>query len=142
MKEEGGQALIELGLLVPVLMLLLVGAVEFGAAAYAAIEVSDAAGAAISYGAQNSITAADTTGIQTAAQNDAPDITLGTTTVSTSCICSNGTASTCLKTDCSTSNIETILTVQTQTTFTPWVHVPGLPSSYTFYGHAVRKVLP
>ena len=140
-RNERGQALIELALSLPILFVILVGGAEFARATYASIEVSDAALAAVQYGAQNSITAGDTTGIQTAASNDAQDITLGTTNVSKACICSNGGASTCMPTDCSSSNIETILTVQTQTTFDPGIHLPGFATTYTLYGQAVQKVL-
>jgi Flp pilus assembly protein TadG len=126
-----------MSLLIPILL----GAVEYARMAYASIEVSNAAMAGVQYGAQDPTTAADTTGIQTAASNDAPDVTLGTTTTSTSCICSNGSASTCLSTDCSTSAIEKILTVKTQATFTPLIHMPGIPRTFTLHGQAVQKVL-
>ena len=140
-KEEKGGALIELALTVPILVLILLGAAEFARVEYAGIEVSNAAMAGVQYGGQDAATAADITGIQTAASNDAPNITLGTTTVSHSCICSDGSASTCLATDCSGSNIETILTVQTQATFDPLIHLPGLPTTYTLQGQAIQKVL-
>jgi len=125
----------------PMLIALLAGAVEFSRMAFAAIEVSNAAMAAVQYGAQDPTTAADTTGIQTAASNDAPDISLGTTTASTSCICSDGSASTCLSTDCSTSAIEKILTVNTQATFTSVIKIPGVPNTFTLHGQAIQKVL-
>jgi Flp pilus assembly protein TadG len=125
----------------PCLTLLLLGAVELGRVAYASTEVSNAARAAVQYGGQSVTMAADTTGIQTAAQVDAPDITLGTTTVSISCICSDGTASTCATTDCSTSHIEKILTVGTQATFDPIVRLPGIPSTFTLHGQAIQEVI-
>jgi len=138
---EHGGALIETALAMPIFLVLLLGAAEFGMASYAAVEVENAAAAGVQYGTQSPAYDADTTGIQTAATNDAPNITLGTTTVSHTCICSNGSASTCLSTDCSTSHMETILKVQTQTTFTPGMKVPGFPSSFTIYGQAVQKVM-
>jgi Flp pilus assembly protein TadG len=140
-REENGQALIETALTLPLLFLLLLGAVEFAMASYASIEVTNAALAGVKYGTQNSGAAGDTTGIQNAAALDAPNITLGTTSSSLSCICSNGSASTCQPTDCSTSNIETILTVQTQATFNPGFNFPGLPTSFTLHGRAVQKVM-
>jgi Flp pilus assembly protein TadG len=140
-KRESGQSLVELALCMPMLIALLAGAVEFSRMAFAAIEVSNAAMAAVQYGAQDPTTAADTTGIQTAASNDAPDISLGTTTASTSCICSDGSASTCLSTDCSTSAIEKILTVNTQATFTSVIKIPGVPNTFTLHGQAIQKVL-
>ena len=141
MKEEDGQSLVELALTMPLLIGLLVGAVEYSRMAFASIEVQNAAMAGVQYGAQDTTTAADTTGIQTAASADAPDITLGPSTVSISCICADGSASTCLSTDCSTSAIEKIVTVQTQATFTPVIHTLGIPSTFTLHGKAVQKVL-
>lgn len=139
--DEKGQALIELALSLPILFVILIGGAEFARATYASIEVSDAALAGVKYGAQSPTAAGDTTGIQTAASNDAQDITLDTTNVSKACVCSNGSASTCSPTDCSGSNIETILTVQTQTTFDPGIHLPGFATTYTLSGQAVQKVL-
>ncbi len=136
-----GQALVELAVTMPLLLVIFVGAFEMGRVAYTSIEVSNAALAGVQYGSQTAATAGDTTGIQTAAQNDAPNVALGTTTASSSCICSDGSASTCLSTDCSTSHIETILTVKTQATFNPGFHLPGLATSYTLHGQAIQKVL-
>lgn len=139
---DTGQALVELALMMVVLVPLLVGAAELGRVAYAAIEVSNAAKAAVQYGAQNHATAADTAGMLTAAQNDAFNLTGLTLTATTACICSNGTASTCLNTDCSTSQIEPILTVKTQATFNPLFQVPGLSlKTFTLHGSATQKVL-
>lgn len=139
--EETGSALTEAALVMPLFLTLLLGAVECGLASYSAVEVQNAALAGVQYGAQSPAYDADTTGIQTAASNDAPNINLGSTTVSHSCICSDGSASTCLSTDCSTSHMETILTVKTQTTFHSGLSVPGLPASFTLYGQAVQKVM-
>jgi Flp pilus assembly protein TadG len=141
LKDRSGQALIETALSVPFLLIILFGIYEFASMTYASIEVTNAALAAVQYGAQDASTAADTTGIQNAAENDAGNLTLTSVTASRSCICSNGSASTCLSTDCSTSNIETILTVKTQATFTPAIQFPGLPASFPLNGLAVEKVL-
>jgi Flp pilus assembly protein TadG len=138
---DQGNALVEAALIMPLFMALLLGAVEFGMASYAAVEVENAALAGVQYGTQSPAYDGDVTGIQTAAANDAQNIVLGTTTVSHSCICSDGSASTCLSTDCSTSHMETILTVQTQTTFHPGFTVPGFPASFTISGQAVQKVM-
>ena len=141
MGRQEGNALVEFALTMPVLIVLVLGAAELGSITYASVEVANAARAGVSYGCQTSTTAADTTGIQNTAAADAPDVTLGTTTVTTSCICSDGSASTCKTTDCSTSNIETILTVQTQASVTPLIHIPAVPTSFTVHGQAVQKVL-
>lgn len=137
---ERGQSLIELAVSVPVLALLIVGSVEIGKVIYASIAVSDAAMAGVQYGTRNPIAAADTTGIQNACAADAPDLTI-TTTASLSCSCSDGGASTCQPMDCPNSNIETTLTVRTQSTVDPLVHIPWLPDTFTVSGQAIQKVL-
>jgi hypothetical protein len=100
---------------------------------YASVVVSDAAMAAVQYATRNPITAADSTGIQNAAAADAPSLTLNTTSA-LSCICSDGSVSTCQPTDCPSSNIQTAVTVQTQSTINPMIHLPGLPNTFTVQG--------
>ncbi len=139
--EKDGQALVEVALSVCMLAMILLGAVQLGRAAYVAIAVEGAANAAAQYGTSDSTSAADTTGIRNAATADASGVALGDTTASLSCICSDGTASTCKTTDCPASNIETILTVNTQATVDTYFNLPYLPSSITVHGKAVRKVL-
>ncbi len=51
-RTEKGQALVELALTFPILVMLFVGAAEFARVVYASIEVSNAAMAGVSYGAQ------------------------------------------------------------------------------------------
>lgn len=141
-ESEAGQALVELGFTLALLIVpMLLGAIEFARVAYAGIEVSNAAKAAVQYGAQDIATSGDNAGMSVAATNEAADIAATLTTASSySCVCSDGTPSTCQSTDCSSSNIETIVTVTTQTTVNPLIHLPGFPSTYTLYGHASQKV--
>ena len=141
LRQQQAQALIELALVAPVLLILLIGSAELARIAYGAIEVSNAAAAAVAYGAQNNMTISDTTGMQHAAASDASNIALDTSTVSISCVCSDGSASTCALTDCSTSHMEKTLTVQTQATITTLLNVSGLPKTFTVHGQAVQKCL-
>jgi len=136
---DAGQALVETALVFPMLVALFLGAAEFARVAYAAIEVANAARAGVQYGAQSGSTASDSTGIATAASNDGANVTGLTTTSSIACICSDGTASTCANTDCASSHIEETLTVNTQATIDPLIHVPGLPRTYTVKGRAIQK---
>lgn len=140
LRSERGQSLIELAVAAPVLALLIFGSVEVAKVIYASVEVSDAAMAGVQYGTRNPIAAADAQGIQNAASADASNLALNTTS-SLSCMCSDGSASTCQPTDCPNSNIETVVTVQTQSTIDPLIHFPGLPDTYTVQGQAVQKVL-
>jgi Flp pilus assembly protein TadG len=137
--RDAGQALVETALLIPLLTTLLIGTAEMARVAYAAIEVANAAHAGAQYGAQSGYTASDTTGISNAAAIDAANLTGLTTISSYSCICSDGSASTCQPTDCSNTHIEQTLTVNTQATIDPIIHLPGLPTKYTVKGQAIQR---
>src|SRR5215471_6985245 len=69
-RSQGGQALVEMAFVVPILVLLMIGVIEIGRYAYIAILVSNAARAGAAYGAQNLVVSGDTTGISNAASND------------------------------------------------------------------------
>lgn len=146
--SEAGQSLVELSLAMPLLIVLLFGATELGSVTFEAIELTGSARAAVQYGAQTPITAVDTSGILAAAKQDAYDLSTSsgtsnfTATVSSSCMCSNGSAAaSCAISSCPTSQLEQVLTVQTSATFTPVIHVPNLPTSFTLHGLAVQRVL-
>ena len=143
---ESGQSLIELALVSIFIMVpLLIGAGEFARAAYAYIEVSNAARAAVQYGAQNGATALDTAGMLTAAKNDyafdSNNLTLLTS--SYTCTCSDtGSAATCTDaTACTGAHLEKTLTVQTHAVFNPGFYEPFLSQTFTINGIAVQKVL-
>lgn len=146
-KENRGQSLLEMALVLPMLFVLLVGGAEFGRLAYGAIEAANAARAGVAYGAQGSTTAADITGMETAATNDGRDITTWATmglsaTASESCICSDGTSITCSSTTACIAPAHVIQNVQVNTTATvdPLFRLPGLPTSYTLHAHATMRV--
>jgi Flp pilus assembly protein TadG len=145
-RDESGGSLVETALTSVFLITMMLGSIELARVAYTAIEVANAAKAAVSYGAENIGTVTDTTGIQTVAADDAANLTSLTTTPVVSGICSDGTActgagNTCTNTDCSGVEIEHILTVTTSATYSPLIRVPGLPTSFTLHGKAVQKVL-
>ena len=89
-----GAAMAELVVLAPLLLLLLLGLVEAGRAGDLAITVASAARAGVQYGSQNHTTAADTTGIQSAATNDANNANV-TAVASSYCECHDLTVTTC-----------------------------------------------
>lgn len=140
LRSGRGSALLEAALVTPMLATLLLGATDLAQVARTSVEVSNAAKAGAQYASQNGYTAQDSTGIATAAQTEAPNLTI-TTTSSYSCICSDGSASTCLNTDCASSHMEETVTVDTQTTITPVIQIPALPTSWTVSGKAVQRCL-
>jgi Flp pilus assembly protein TadG len=138
--DQRGNAMVELALGVSLCSALIVGAAEFGWLAYQSIEVSNAARAGVQYGAQSRTDAADTAHVQTAATQDAPDVSGIAATASYFCQCSNGGTSTCAATDCSTSRIIYYAQVNTSATVKPLITLPLLPKSYALIGKAVMRV--
>jgi len=139
-RRADGQSLIETAIVFPVLVILLMGAADLARIGRASVDLSNAAKAGAQYGTQNGFTAQDTTGIATAAQNEVKSLTV-TTSSSYTCVCSDGTSSTCQNTDCSSSHVIETLTVNTQATVTPLIHLPVLPTTFTVKGKAVQRCL-
>ena len=153
LKREEGQALVETALSMTVLILMMLGAVEFGQLAFSAIALGNAAKAAALYAAQSPATAGDLAGITQAAQNEYPtpsELTLvsPTKTSGYACTCAGtGTSVTCTNNSldaasaCNGSYMEVTVTVQTQASFTPGIHIPGLSGPFLVKGTAKQKVL-
>lgn len=140
---ERGQALVETAITLSMLIIMLIGATEIGRIAWATIQVTAAARAAVQYGDQSNAQAADSGGIQNAGYAAAPALTnLTIPPPTTTCVCGDGTAdAACDNTACPGSFMEQVLTVNTSATFDPIIHLPGLPTTYTLQAQAVQKVL-
>lgn len=147
--------MLEMVLLLPFLIVLFLGIVDFGRVYYATIEVTQAARAGAQYGAQNTTTANDLAGITTAARNAAPN--LGPTPVAVLptppryCLCSDGTSVSCSQrcpVGCTTGCVapQVYVTVTTQftfRTFAPYVPVypfVGVPDIVDLRRTAVMRV--
>ncbi len=141
-RGELGSQLIEVALLMPMLIAVMLGAAEFAQLEYASIEVSNAAYAGAAYGAQNHATASSTANIQTAALDDAANISGMTATATNFCSCSDGTAITCgTAASCvAPARIQEYVQVNTTATISPVARVPGLPTSFTLTGEAIERV--
>jgi Flp pilus assembly protein TadG len=134
-----GTNLIEFALVVPLLVVMLLGTIDIGQLAYMYIEVSNAARAGVSYGAQNHVTASDDAGMTQAAQNDAQNITGLSATPSHFCTCADGSAATCAVGACAGSQLLEYVKVDTSATYQPWFPCPGIPSSVTVRGDAQMR---
>lgn len=163
--SNAGSAIVELALTLPMLTLLVIGAAEIGRMAYAAIEVTEAARAAVAYGSQNSNAAADVTGMTNAANAAAPDVSSLLTFTNGSpnfaCVCdtisSSGAVSTSPSTpgSCGSVTITSCTTISsteiqkpvsyvqvfTQATVPTMFHYPGIPRSFTLHGWAQMRVI-
>jgi len=129
LQREGGSALVELALLLPIFMVLIYAAVDFGRAYYMAQEVASAAHAGAEYGSQNPT---DTAGMQAAAQIAAPDVPgLSISTPTYGCECANGSSysASCYSTPtCTGNNPVYLVSVTASVSYSPWIRYPGIPN--------------
>jgi Flp pilus assembly protein TadG len=163
-RDSCGAALVELAVTTPLFFLLIVGSLELGRIAYFAVVVQNAARAGASYGSVNVSNANQTSSVQQAAKNDAPDVSdLIVVSPGTRCVCetintttnvpsfspSNDTTS-CTDatiTSCtadSASSVQKVVeyvTVHTSANIDPLIYLPGLPKSYTLYGYSALRIL-
>jgi Flp pilus assembly protein TadG len=141
-RDNTGGAIVELALVVPIFTALLLGAAEFATLEYAGIETSNAARAGVAYGSQSATTAADISGMQTAATNDGKDVSGLAATATEFWSCSNApsTQSSSPPTCSSGDHLLNYVQVTTTATVTPVVHLPGLQTAFTLHGLAIMRV--
>jgi Flp pilus assembly protein TadG len=141
-RRKSGQSAVELALTLPVLIVLLLVALDFARLYYMSMEVTDAARAGAQYGAQNRTAAANTLGIEQAACNSMQNIscTPGTNAVATNfCQCS-GTTVSCTTPGTCASYVQDFVQVTTSATFSTIVPYPGIASSVPLTGSATMQV--
>jgi len=139
---DGGSSLLEMAFLVPILLTMLVGVIDFGRAYYLSIEVSNAASAGALYGSQSTTTAQDSSGMHSAALSAAPNVSGLSATGSTYCECygSTGTVS-CSNPGCSgSSHVIQWVQVNASATYTPLIRYPGVPSSFSLQSESTVRV--
>jgi Flp pilus assembly protein TadG len=133
----GGQTVVEVALLLPILLLLLVGVIEIGRYAYFDILIANAARAGAQYGAQSLIQAADVAGIRTAAQNDG--LAAMTITATQECGCAAGALG-----GCPTGAVcpQPLVYVQVTATdrYNSLFRYPGIPRSLTLTSTVTMRV--
>lgn len=130
--SESGSSLLETALVMPLLLLMMAAAVDFGRAYSIAIEVSSAAHAGALYGTHS---LSDTSGMVAAVKADATDLTTMTSTAIYGCKCaeSSGTGvSSCTTppTTCS-QNYVNYVQVSASDVYTPLFPYPGIPATIT-----------
>jgi Flp pilus assembly protein TadG len=136
-----GQSALELGIAVPVLALILLGAADFGRVFFVGIAVNNAARAGAQYGSQSLIAAANAAGMQTAATTDGSNIPSLTATAS-QCTCETprGSVAACPDSYCDANATATFVEVDTSAPFSTLVNYPGIPHTMTLTGKAVMQV--
>ena len=147
---ESGNALIELAASLPLYLVLILGTAEIANLAWSSVQVNNAARAAVAYASSSRANAADVTHIQQAAQNEAPKLTITFPTPPAQvCYCAPNDGSAPAQITCdqnalsncpSPGVIQMATQVNVQAAVTPFVHYPGLPSTYTVNAQATMWV--
>lgn len=144
LRSESGSSIIEAAVLTPVLILLLLGAADFGRGYYLAEEIAAAAHSGAEYAIQNpGNLSTNGTAIQTAAKADAPDVShLTVATPSWGCECSDGSSysASCstVPSSCTTNWVYKV-TVTASTSYAPLFPWPGIPSSIAISSSATMR---
>jgi Flp pilus assembly protein TadG len=128
-RGEQGSAVIETGLLLPVILLMLCGAMDFARVFVAAIVVESAARAGVQYGSF-SVGKAEYAGMNAAGESDAAGQGLTGVVVSsrTFCGCNTSTSEvSCTTETCSGSVPSGYVETTARYTFNPIVRFPGIP---------------
>ena len=136
-KGMKGQSTVEMGLLVPVVVLLLVVVGDWARVFYAAIEVANAARAGVQYGAQSHVTAINYDSIKQAALNDGQNISGLSATAADFCMC-NGVKVACSPPQCSQPQL--FVQVTTKASFTTILNYPGIQSPIPLTSTAIMEV--
>jgi Flp pilus assembly protein TadG len=140
-----GQSLVELALLLPVLVLLLVVALDFARMFNMAMAITDGARAGAQWGSLNSAHAANILGIEQAACNSMADIscTPGTNASASSfCQCAGSSGIISCTSPGGCTNVQNFVTVTTNITFSTIMVYPGLSSTVPLSATVTMQVQP
>lgn len=138
--SESGGAAIELAVVLPVLILLAIGAAEFGRVYFTAIGVASAARAGAQYGSQSVAKSSDIAGMNLAAEAEAGSIASVSPNSVRTCRCADGSLTSC-SAQCPMIGYPEVF-VQTTATKTVkfLLKYPGLPDSTIISRTAVFRV--
>lgn len=139
LRREDGNAMVELAVVAPFLILMMLGSFEIGRYLDFSIKLGNAARAGVQYGSLNVAAASNLTGMQNAATNDANGITF-TPKASNYCTCADGSASTCQPTDCSSTHIVEYVKLVATGSMTSVFGAPGIPGTANVSATAIMRV--
>ena len=133
---RAGIALVEYALIVPLLLMLLAGVLNYSLALRMASCAASAARAGAQYGSRSILSSVDTAGIRSTALNSVPTVTGLTITSSQTCKCSDGGAVSCTGT-CPSGSVSVYVQVTATGTASAIFNYPGL----AFSGNTSSRVL-
>lgn len=134
--DRKGAAAVEFALLMPFILIMLIGLVDFGMGLWTQMQLESAARAGAQYAL---IDYADTSGIQNAVTGSSNLTTAPTPLATTFCECSNGTSVSCAGT-CASGSVRIFVRVTATSSFTPLLSYPGMPNPFTLRGGATIRV--
>ncbi|MEQ1726810.1 MAG: TadE family protein [Vicinamibacterales bacterium] len=145
-RSERGAALVELAVALPLLLLIMVGTIDFGRAFRTAMIVTNAARTGAQFGSQTPVNATNTAGMATTANAVLTANGLGATpvpTASTLCQCASNSgvftnAANCSD-PCTGGHLVVSVTVTATRTFSLIQPFPGIPSSVTITRGATAR---
>jgi Flp pilus assembly protein TadG len=114
-----GIAMVEFAIMLPLILLLMAGVLDYTLIMRTAISVADAARAGAQYGSLSATNASDVTGMRNAALAAAPDVKNITASAATTCKCSDGTTINCTGLSCSSGPVRVYAQVTVSATATP-----------------------
>jgi Flp pilus assembly protein TadG len=135
-RDDKGVAAIEFAMVLPVLVLLLTGMVDYGMYIHKKMQLQELSRRAVEYvvqGGQESAVAANI--IEASDLYDASSVTYSTETV---CECADGDAIACTGSTCADPNdyIRSFFATTVTGTYTPVLPYPGFPDSITMTGYS------
>jgi Flp pilus assembly protein TadG len=135
---DQGSSLLEAAVAMPLLLAILLGAVDFGRGYFLAMEIAGAANAGAEYGSQNPT---DITGMRTAAVGDATDVPNLAASSAYGCECSDGSSfsASCAVTPSCATNVVYRVTVNVSAVYTPQFPWPGVPSAIPLSSSATMR---
>ena len=138
--DRTGSSFIETAILVPAMLMLCCGTMDFSRVVFAGIEIAGAARAGVQYGALTPGNSGDTDGMAQAAKTDAADLGSSVTaSASNFCTCDGSTVD-CSSTCMDGSTPDGYVTVTANYTFNTAIPYPGLPQTVALSRTAKMRV--
>jgi Flp pilus assembly protein TadG len=134
--------LIEMTILVPVMLLMCCGTMDFARIVYAGITIANSARAGVQFGAFSPGNSGNTAGMVQATLNDAADLGISNVTAVARnfCGCTSGTTEVPCSSTCSGATPSGYVSVTASYTFSPMVPLPGVPQSVVLTRVAKMRV--
>ena len=131
-RSTAGNAMVEFAVAMPFMILVLIGAADFGRLFFESTTLANSAQAGTMYGTQSNTKSGDTAGIEAAALADATDVQSAAAVPNRFCDCpdSPGVSVNCLSGTCSTYGLPRVyVRTRMQKSFKTLGVYPGVPSN-------------